>query len=158
MQCKAANELYTMKRTIILLAAVLMPLLASAQLNITSETQTYKTLASARVGNVKLDKGAFGYELCSFTKWGRVITIDLGATPSQARESLEDLLRLINTMKGNDYVTLHSHGHDILIWKVFGCTLGLENTDQRYKGEAYLYRGEIKKFLKVIKQYESTTN
>lgn len=158
MQCKAANELYTMKRTIILLAAVLMPLLASAQLNITSPLRSRTDLASTRIGGVLLYKNDFGFNISAETRRGRMLILHLGNDAAQAIATLEDLNGMLKNCKVNDYVTVYSRGCYITISKATSGTLLLIDDDRAYEGAAYLYRTEIKKFLNAIKRYESTTN
>lgn len=143
-----------MKRTIILLTTVLMPLLASAQLNITSGTQSYKTLASARVGNVKLKKAWDGFDIAASTNRGRSLILHLGDNATQAIATLEDMNRLLNTMEKNDFVSVYSQGCSIIIRKITNSTLSLQEVSFWYEGSAYLYRGEINKFLRILKKYD----
>lgn len=146
-----------MKRTIILLAAVLMPLLASAQLNITSETQTYKTLASARMRNVSLTKSDEGFVIATSGRYESIF-LRLGNTTELAKASIEDLIRMIDTMSQDDYTSVYSFGRSIMVKKYGRSTLALTDINRRHTDFAYLYRGELNKFLNAIKRYESTTN
>lgn len=141
-----------MKRFIIILSLIAMfPFMASAQLNIEKKVDKFETIATMRVGVIKLLKSADSYciQMKSTNQFDSLCFFYLGKELDGSKQTLKDLLTIMETIKKSEIIVVKDAlGKEFKLTKDMG-TLYLD-TDG-YAGRCTLTKGEINKMITSIK-------
>lgn len=142
-----------MKKIIIAIisAMILMPTMADAQIQKTGTLKT-KTLSSVRMGvvNLKLNEnGTYYLAMKTTNQFDDYMILKLGENKESAIQSLNDLLDIFDSLKGESTQYIQNgYGRELRLWKVMGA---LYMSSDGYAGDANIGKGELKKFINAIK-------
>lgn len=141
-----------MKRILLILAmAALFPSIASAQLNVQQKYDKVETLASIRIGVVKLVNisGMYSIQMMTSNQFDDLAFFDLGLKLDGAKQTLNDLATLFDEIgKGETIVVKDASNHEVSLYKEMG---SLCFKFDGYAGKSSLAKNEIKKMISAIR-------
>ena len=140
-----------MKRILIALIAMMMFCLATeAQIKKTGSMKT-ETLVSLRMGVVTLNQSEGSYYIAMTTtnQFDDAMILKLGDTKESARQSLTDLIDILESLQGNDTEFINNgYGREFRLFKVMGA---LYVAADGYAGNGNMGKSELNRMLKALK-------
>ena len=141
-----------MKKILLLVIAIMtFTPMTNAQIKKTGESNT-KTIASARMGIVVLRQSDKDFYLSMTTtnQFDNAMLLKLGDTKESAKQSLNDLLDILESLEGDASQYIDSgFGRELRLWKLMGA---LYISADGYAGNGNISKSELKKFIKALQE------
>ena len=141
-----------MKKILLLVIAIMtFAPMTNAQIKKTGESNT-KTIASVRMGIVVLRQSDKDFYLSMTTtnQFDNAMLLKLGDTKESAKQSLNDLLDILESLDGDasQYID-NGFGRELRLWKLMGA---LYISADGYAGNGNIAKSELKKFIKALQE------